>query len=234
MKNEANQGIGTLNESPLHSYLKNRYEPRQEMQEVKVGSYIADIANEEGCIEIQTRNFGKMKKKLAALLEQGRVTLVYPVAQLKWVMWIDPDTGEVSKPRKSPKKTQPADVFYELQWIKELLDHPNLRLMVVSMEIEEYKNLDGWGKDKKRNATRATRVPVRVFDELLIQCPKDYALLLPQGLPEEFTTQDLAKLAGLSRSTAQVGARLLRQLGVIEQVGKKGRSVLYAVRTENR
>lgn len=229
MKNEAYQGIGTLNEGPLHAYLKNRYEPRQELHEVKVGGYVADIANEEGCIEIQTRSFGKMKKKLKALLDQGQVTLVYPVARLKWVLWIDPATGEVSNRRKSPKRTQPADVFYELQWISELLDHPNLRLLVVSMEIEEYKNLDGWGKDRKRNATRATRVPVQVFDEVLIQCPRDYVLLLPEGLPEAFTTADLAKLAGLSRSTAQVGARLLRQLGVIELVGKKGRSNLYAV-----
>lgn len=232
MKNEADKGIGTLNESPLHAYLKNRYEPRQELHEVKVGSYVTDIANEDGCIEIQTRSFGKIKKKLAALLEQCQVTLVYPVAQLKWVMWIDPDTGEVSNRRKSPKHTQPADVFYELQWIKELLAHPNLRLMVVSMEIEEYKNLDGWGKDRKRNATRATRVPVQVFDEVLIRCPQDYVLLLPHGLPEEFTTQELAKLAGLSRSTAQVAARLLRQLGVIELVGKKGRSNLYSVNRE--
>ena len=94
----ADGGIGTRNESPLHAALKLYFEPRRAFHEVPVDGYIVDIKNEAGIIEIQTRNFLKLKRKLAALLEHHTVTLVYPVAAVKWVLWIDPDTGEIIEP----------------------------------------------------------------------------------------------------------------------------------------
>lgn len=222
-------GIGTLNESPLHAVLKLYCEPRHELHEIDVGGYVADIANEHGCIEIQTRNFGAMKKKLGRLLEQSVVTLVYPVAGIKWVLWIDTETGGITPRRKSPKKWHPAHVFYELYWIRDLLAHPNFRLKVVVLELEEYKYLDGWGKSKKRNATRATRVPLDILDEIDVTCPDDLTLLLPE-LPRQFTTADVAKSGSLSDSSAQKAVKLLSDLGIAERVGKKGRRFLYEIK----
>ena len=222
--------IGTLNESPLHAVLKLYCEPRYELHEIDVGGYVADIANELGCIEIQTRNFGKMKKKLSRMLQQSVVTLVYPVAGIKWVLWIDTQTGEVTPRRKSPKKWQPADVFYELYWIRDLIAHPNFRLKVVVLELEEYKYLDGWDKTKKRNATRATRVPLDILDEIDVTCPDDLTLLLPE-LPRQFTTADVAKFGSISDSSAQKAVKLLTDLGIAERVGKKGRRYLYEIKT---
>lgn len=221
--------IGTLNESSLHAVLKLYCEPRAELHEIDVGGYVADIANESGCIEIQTRNFGQMKKKLSRILEQSVVTLVYPVAGLKWVLWIDTETGEVTPRRKSPKKWQPAHVFYELYWIRQLLDHPNFRLKVVVLELEEYKYLDGWGDSRKRNATRATRVPLDILDEIDVTCPQELTLLLPD-LPMQFTTADLSASGGISDSSAQKAVKLLADLGIAEKVGKKGRRFLYEIK----
>ena len=222
-------GIGTLNESPLHAVLKLYCEPRSELHEMEIGGYVADIANETGCIEIQTRNFGAMKKKLSRMLDCSVVTLVYPVAGLKWVLWINTENGEVTPRRKSPKKYQPAHVFYELYWIRNLLSHPNFRLKVVVLELEEYKYLDGWDKTKKRNATRATRVPLDILDEIDVTCPDDLTLLLPE-LPRQFTTADLAKSGAISDSSAQKAVRLLTDLGIAERVGKQGRRHLYEIR----
>lgn len=222
-------GIGTLNESALHAVLKLYCEPRWELHEIEVGGYVADIANEYGCIEIQTRNFGKMKKKLSRMLQQSVVTLVYPVAGIKWVLWIDNRTGEVTPRRKSPKKWQPADVFYELYGIRELIDHPNFRLKVVVLELEEYKFLDGWDKTKKRNATRATRVPLDILDEIDVTCSRELTLLLPE-LPRQFTTADVAKYGSISDSGAQKAVKLLSDLGIAERIGKKGRRYLYEIR----
>lgn len=221
--------IGTLNESPLHAVLKLYCEPRHELHEIDVGGYVADIANEQGCIEIQTRNFRAMKKKLSRLLEQSVVTLVYPVAGVKWVLWIDTESGEVTPRRKSPKKWQPAHVFYELYEIRDLLSHPNFRLKVMVLELEEYKYLDGWDKTKKRNATRATRVPLNILDEIDVTCPDDLTLLLPE-LPRQFTTADVAKSGALSDSSAQKTVRLLTELGITARVGKKGRRFLYEIK----
>jgi len=223
--------IGTLNESPLHAVLKLYCEPRSELHEVDIGGYVADIANETGYIEIQTRNFAAMKKKLSGLLDQSVVTLVYPVAGIKWVLWIDTETGEITPRRKSPKKWQPADVFYELYRIRELIDHPNFRLKVVVLELEEYKYLDGWDKSKKRNATRATRVPIDILDEIDVTCPEELTLLLPE-LPKQFTTADVAKSGSISDSGAQKAVKMLTDMGVAERVGKRGRRYLYEIREQ--
>jgi hypothetical protein len=53
---ESSSGIGTLGEKALHSILKYTYEPDVSRHEIKVGGFYADIVNEQGIIEIHTRN----------------------------------------------------------------------------------------------------------------------------------------------------------------------------------
>ena len=53
--------IGTYMERTLHSALKNYYEPDPEKQEKRFLGYVADIVNENGITEIQTRNFNSMR-----------------------------------------------------------------------------------------------------------------------------------------------------------------------------
>ena len=55
-------------------------------------------------IEIQTRQFNRMRGKLQAFLPLYPVTIVYPIPYEKWLIWIDEDSGELSKKRKSPKR----------------------------------------------------------------------------------------------------------------------------------
>ena len=57
------QGIGRLNEGSLHKTLKLYFEPDITRHEIKIGRFVADILNEDGIIEIQTRAFRNMKKK---------------------------------------------------------------------------------------------------------------------------------------------------------------------------
>ena len=56
--------IGTLSEKTLHAVLKQYFDGDESHHEIKVGSYVADIVNEKGIIEIQTRNFNKLRNKL--------------------------------------------------------------------------------------------------------------------------------------------------------------------------
>ena len=77
---QLNNGIGTLNEHTLHGVLKNLFEPDTTKQEIKIGRYIADIADDNKIIEIQTRDFSKFRKKLQYFLDIGKeVRVVYPV-----------------------------------------------------------------------------------------------------------------------------------------------------------
>ena len=95
-------GIGTLSEKALHAALKSYYEPDFESREVKVGGFVADIVGENGIIEIQTRGFDRLRRKLDAFLEAARVTVVYPVVPKRGLCWVDPETGEIFEKRKSP------------------------------------------------------------------------------------------------------------------------------------
>jgi hypothetical protein len=57
--------------------------------------------------------------------------------------------------------------------------------------------------------------------------PGDLETMLPADLPSPFTTTDLAERLGVTRHLAQKMAYCLRELGVIEAVGKAGRAPTY-------
>jgi hypothetical protein len=222
-------GIGTLNEHSLHAFLKETYEPDSTKREIKIGRYVADIENGGKIIEIQTRGFFSLKKKLAFFLKEHDVTVVYPVAQIKRLFWVEPDTGEALPPRKSPKTGKPFEIFYELIHIKELLCEPRLSFKIVMLELDEYRNLDGWSRDRKKGSTRKDRVPISILDEVDIYKTEDYLKLLPVGLPGKFTVSELLKCGHMSRTLAQRAVSVLCEVGVIDCVGKSGRAYLYSI-----
>lgn len=222
-------GIGTLGEKTLHAVLKEYFEPYRGNHEIKLGGYVADIVGENGVIEIQTRSFDRLRKKLGCFLDVANVTVVYPIANTKWLIWLDEETGEVTNKRKSPKKGTPYQAFYELYKIKSLLTHPNLNLCIVMLDIIEYRNLNGWSQDKKRGSSRFERIPVDIIDEIYIETISDYIKLIPGDLPHGFTTKDFKKTSGLSLSNAQTALNVLNFLGVVERVGKKGNLYVYEI-----
>ena len=96
------------------------------------------------------------------------------MAAVKKLLWIDPQTGEISKPRKSPRKGVAQDVFRELYKIRPLLSHPNLSIRIALLEIEEYRCRDGWSADGKKGATRCDRIPSVFIKEIVLNTPSDY------------------------------------------------------------
>lgn len=108
--------------------IKNFYEPDPSHQEIPIENYVADILRDNEIIEIQTRSLNAMRRKLNCFLSHYPVTIVHPIIHTKWICWIDEQTGEVTKRRKSPKTGSRYDAFYELYKIKMFLNHPNLHL----------------------------------------------------------------------------------------------------------
>ena len=220
-------GIGTLGEKTVHAVLKQYYEPDLDRHERKIGSFVADIVSDEGIIEIQTRGFDKLRKKLAQFLECCLVTLVYPVPRTKWLLWVDPQTGEATKKRKSPKTGRVCDAVFELYKIKSQLDHPNLRICLVFLDLEEYRYLDGWGREGKKGSTRCDRVPVELVEEIWLNNTADYIKFVPGELGGEFTSKDFKTAARVNLRTAQLALNILNHLGVVERVGKQGNGYVY-------
>lgn len=219
--------IGTLSEKTTHAVLKHYFEPDESRHEIKVEGYFADIQNQEGIIEIQTGNFNQLRKKLNVFLELAPVTLVYPIPHIKWLYWMDEETGRTTPGRRSPKKGTPYMAFFELYKIKSYLLHPNLSICIVLINMEEYKLLNGWSRDKKRGASRVDRIPTEIVQQLYVHNAEQYGSLVPEGLPEGFTSRDYKKQTGLSLSSAQTALNVLTYTGAVERIGKTGNSYLY-------
>ncbi len=226
-KERERNGVGTLGEKTLHAVLKRYFEGESGSFEVKVGSFVADIVNEKGIFEIQTRGFERLRGKLDAFLAKDDVTVVYPVAHTKYLCWIDRETGEISPRRKSPKTGTVFSALDEMYKIKFSLRSPNLHFCFVLLELTEYRRLDGWSRDKKKGSTRFERIPDALVDEVWVEGARDYAKLVPEGLGEEFTVKEFAKAAGLGARAAQNAVSVLKYVGAISQSGKRGNAYIY-------
>jgi len=224
------QGIGTLCEKTVHAVLKNAYAPDEDMHEIPIENYVADIYTGTEIIEIQTRQFNKMRNKLSTFLPLYPVTIVYPIPATKWLIWIDEETGELSNKRKSPVKGNVYSAFIELYKIKNFLTDKNLRLEFVLLDMEEYRLLNGWSRDKKKGSHRYDRIPVELIEEVSVERVEDYMRFVPYELAEKFTVKDFAKAAGIPERLSQTVVHILHYVGVLERIGKLGRSYLYTVK----
>lgn len=228
-KREKSQ-IGTLKEKTVHAVLKNYLETREEFHERKIGSFYADIAREEKIteiIEIQTRNFNLLRKKLEYFLTITNVTIVYPIPYTKWLQWIDTETGEISNRRKSPRKGNACMILPELYKIKEYLKHSNMKIHIFLIDMEETRLLNGWSKDKKKGSARYDRIPIEIKAEFKIHSSNDYKIFLSDNLPDRFTSKDYEKESKLSWNKAQIALNILNYMEVVERVEKKGNLYIY-------
>lgn len=223
-------GIGTLQEKTVHGILKDYYAPRKEMQEIPVNGYVADIFTGKEIIEIQTANFNKMRDKLDKFLPDYPVTIVYPIPHIKWIGWIDEETGSCSALRKSPVRGTVYKAFYELYKIKQYLSDKNLHFCFPLLDLEEYRLLNGWSRDKKRGSCRYDRIPVSMVNEIHIDRIEDYMQLIPYELKEPFTVPDFARAAKIRKEEAGKVLHILNYLQVIERSGSQGRLYDYRVK----
>ncbi|MCM1104160.1 MAG: hypothetical protein NC409_08625 [Clostridium sp.] len=220
-------GIGTLSEKTIHAIMKYYYAPDPAYHERKVGAFVADIMVDGEIMEIQTRAFNSLRRKLDAFLPGHDVTVIYPIAHTKWLSWIDPETGEVTKPRKSPKTGTIYHLIPELYKLKMYLQNERLHFTVPFIDVQETRILDGWSYNKKRGSHRSDGVPVGIFDEVRINTREDYRVLLPEGLPEEFTTKDYKRAAHVPAGIASTALNILFSLELVERVGKEGNAYIY-------
>lgn len=217
--------IGSLNEKPLHAALKDWYRRGGDLVEEPVEGFVVDLVRDDLLIEIQTRNFSAMRRKLDRLVDLRPVRLVHPVAATKWIVKLDGKAREVSR-RRSPKRGVAADVCAELVSFPSLLDHPNFVLEVLLTEEEEVWRPDARGWRRGGYAVEERRL-LGVVDAIEFRAPGDLRTVLPDGLPDPFTTKDLAGLLGRTRHAAQEVAYCLRESGAIEVDGRDRRGYLY-------
>ncbi len=216
-------------ENSLHEGVKRWYAEPGDLIEENVEGHIVDVVRGEQLIEIQTRNFSAIKKKLAKLLRHHRVHLVHPVSQRKWIVRIDAN-GEMVSRRRSPRRGRVEDVFLELVYMPDLLQQPNFTLEVLLVHSEEVLIDDGRGSWRRRGWSIHDRRLLEVLESHVFTEPRDFHGLLSKSLQLEFTTRQLSETLGLRLNIAQKMVYTLRHMGAIEAVGKRGRAPIYTVR----
>lgn len=218
-------------EKSLHLALKMWYAQPGDEFEVPVAGYLIDLVRADGSlVEIQTRSFASIKPKLTALLPHYPVTLVHPIAAQRWLTVLDAGAQTVLSRRKSPKRGTFFNVFKELVYIADLLAHPHLTLEVVLIHDEEVQRDDGQGSWRRRRRSIYDRLLLEVVGRQALCGVGDYAALLPYQPDDTFTTAHLATHLGVTRSLAGKMTYCLRQMAVIEQVGKQRRAYLYQLK----
>lgn len=191
--------------------------------------YVADARVGNELFEVQTGGFYPLRPKLAYYLSHTdcHVTVVRPIAATKYLSWIDPATGEVSEPRKSPKKGQARDIARELYWIAPFLGSGRVSIRLLFLEMREYRWKNGWGRDGKRGSERYERIPVALLDDMILATPADFSAVFlppPEQLPDGFTAAAYEKKSKIHGMATYSVLRLLTELGVLREAGKKGRS----------
>jgi hypothetical protein len=225
---QAMRRIGTLNEKPLHAALKRWYAGPDDQFEVPVDGFIIDIVRGELLIEIQTRNFAAIKRKLTRLTDHHPVRLVYPIAREKWIVKLAQDADSQQSRRKSPKRGAFEHLFEELVSFPQLIDKSSFSLEVLLIQEEETRRHDGRRGWRRKGWVTQQRRLLRIVDQQLFETPADLAALVPSSLTEPFTTSDLAAAIARPRRLAQKMAYCLRETRAIAPLGKRGNAILYA------
>jgi len=219
-------GVGTLNESPLHAALKALYLSPGDMTEQPVGDHIVDIRKPDRVIEVQTVGFGALKAKLPMLLDQVPVTLVYPVATNRTLVKVD-GGGVIVSRRLSPRHGSRLDLFSELVAVPRALCHQGLQIDVVLVD-DEVTLIPGRSRRRRGWVSRGRRL-LRVHETVTYRSVADLLAELPGDLPDPFTTADLAQRLRIPRARSQQLTYCLRHSGALTQAGKQGNAILYRI-----
>jgi len=221
-------GIGSLNESSLHLAIKDWYSKPADRFEVKVDGSVIDIVRGPLLIEIQTRNFSGIRRKLEKLIDHHKILLLYPIPALTWIIRISA-SGEVLGKRKSPKRGKLVHIFDELLHIPEIINHPNFTLEVLMVKMEEVRCDDGGGSRRRKGVSIRDKRLVEIIQSISFNRNQDFLRFLPDALASPFTNKDFARAAGISGRQATRITYTLRRMGVLEKAGKKGKAFLFQV-----
>ena len=222
-------GIGLRSESSLHSSIRELYSVPGDRFEVRVGDFVVDMVRDGLLIEIQTKNFSSIRKKLRSLVKNNNVRLVYPIPKGKTIVRVGMSGKKVIGRRRSPKKGRLIDVFDELVSIPDLIGEERFTMDVLMIEEEEVRCDDGKGSWRRRGVSIRDRKLVNVVERIKFRSKEDFLGFLPGDLRQPFTNKILARSIGISVNQAQKMTYCLRRMGAIKEVRKKGNELLFEI-----
>ncbi len=222
-------GIGTYGEKMLHRTLKFYFEPDTRYHEVSHLGSVADILNDDGVIEIQTRSFNKLVPMLERFLSEDKVTVVFPIIESKYICRVDTESGESKPPRKSRKRGRAIDSLSEISMIRRFIPNSNLRILLVFVDVIETRLLNGKLKVGRKRTEKINCVPTALNSVIELCSPGDYLAVLPDNLPESFTASEFEACTRLRGIGAHGALMLLLQLGILTREREGGKAFVYTL-----
>ena len=219
-----------MQQTALHSALKDSYVKQGAAEEVLVDGYWIDVVQGDLLIEIQTRNFSAIRNKLRDLVERHSVRLVHPIALEKWIVRLPVEGQTQPSRRKSPRRGRLEHVFTELVRLPDLMEHPNFSLEVLLIREEEIRIADGKGSWRRDGVSIINRRLLEIVERRLFSDPSDLRRLLPEDLDLPFTNRHLAQKLTISPRLATRMSYCLRTMHILKVAGKQKRSYLYTYR----
>jgi hypothetical protein len=219
-------GINVENEFSLHASLKRWFSEPGDRFEVRIGRYIADILRGNDIIEVQTRNFSSVRWKLWELTKEHPVTMIHPIAKEKWLVYRAPD-GSLAERRKSSKRGELADVFEELVYIPDLINHHNFTLKVAMTKEEEIRKRDGMGAWRRKGISIKDRRLLDVVDIHEFKHCEDFLRFIPEELEDPFTNKQLANALDISLYEATRMTWCLRKMVALRVIRKNRNEHLH-------
>jgi hypothetical protein len=222
-------GINIQNEKSLHANIKNWYSRQGDRLEVKLDGFIIDIVRDNLLIEIQTRNFSAIGRKLRSLVKNHKVKLVYPVPVEKWITTIDELGTKIISRRKSPKRGSPVEVFNELVRIPDLINEENFMIEILLVNEEEIRCKDGKGSWRRNGTSIRDTILLEVTGEVLLYSKKDFLKFLPEDLEQPFTNKSLSQKTGIPISKVRKMTYCMRKMGIVIEIGKNRNELLFSI-----
>lgn len=218
--------IGTSNETSLHSQIKGLYAGADGVIEACVEGSIVDIVRDNTIIEIQTKNFSALNRKILRLVKDHKVKVVHPVAETKWIITVD-KSGRQLKKRKSPKNGEVVDIFDELVSIPKLINESNFSLEVIMVELNEIRCDDGKGSWRRKGVSIKDRELIKINRSITFSSKEDFLQFIPTNVPETFTCKIYAEYCGLSVYKARRILYCMKKMELVKECGKIGNAIIY-------
>lgn len=221
--------IGLLQEHTLHRVLKFYLSSDEANHEIKIGKMFADVLIDNKIYEVQTKAFNAMRNKLDNFLPNYDVTIVYPVAYIKKI-YMTNLYGEILSEKKSPKKGQPLEIFFELYKIKSYLKHDNLHFKIIMLDLDEYRIPTEKKRWHSKGYERENQIPNEIINIYDINKPTDFINILNEyNIPLNFDSKEFSKATKLTIKRGTTALNVLTYLEVVERIGKKGNSYIYKI-----
>lgn len=237
--------INTYNESSLHKTLKNLYSLNEgDQTEIQQDGHIYDILSKDGTvIEIQTANLSKLYPKISdAISKNHKCIIVHPIIVKKNILLLNKN-GEKISFRKSPKTESIYSLFRELTAIYPLLldKKVTLKIPLISMteiRIKTDRPLQTVNKKRrfKKDWIKTDKKLEEIHKTVTLNSYKDYLSLLPETLPETFTSLDLKNelkkintLPASAVNMANIMIWVLCKMELIVKTGTKNKFFTYKI-----